>query len=286
MHVRVSIGRREQAPPPRAYRVSRLRGQRSSAAAVSGPTLPSTARPFASWKATTAASVCSPNVPSAAPGLYPAAVSASWRSVTTAGSFSPPSWSFVPSGSVNASPPPVDGSVVVGSVGRRLGRRGGGGRRRRLGLGRRGRRHRLGDGRRRLLAAPAEEHHRDRGDDPDDRHEHEPRDGAPPPEVGPAGGRARAGAGRSAGRSSSGTSSSREAGGTDRLPPVASSGAPQSSSEMSPSQSSTGGSRRCDPAASADEPRGRVPFTSTNATPCPGAHGRTQGCRRCALSAD
>ena len=39
-----------------------------SAAAVSGPTLPSTERPFACWNATTAASVCSPKCPSARPG--------------------------------------------------------------------------------------------------------------------------------------------------------------------------------------------------------------------------
>ena len=248
-----------------------------SAAAVSGPTLPSTARPFASWKATTAASVCSPNVPSAAPGLYPAAVRASWRSPTSAGSFSPdlelrPLGKREPLGGAGRG---LGGRRRRGLRGRGLrGRgRGRGGRRRRLGLGRRGRRHRLGDGRRRLVAATAEKHHRDRGDDPDDRHEHEPRDGTPPPEVGPTGGR---GSGR--GRSFSGTIVL----GDEQLPRVRWDGPAPAGREL----------RRA-PVVVRDvtEPvvdgrlvslrSGRVgrraagtcPVHVMNATPCPGAHG-------------
>src|SRR6188472_2545850 len=103
----VGVGRPREAQP--------LSRALLSAAAVSGPTLPSTERPFACWNATTAASVRGPKVPSAEPGSNPALDRARWSSRTTAGSFSP-SWSFVPSGSAKAGVPPGDGAVVCGVV--------------------------------------------------------------------------------------------------------------------------------------------------------------------------
>ena len=53
--------------------------------AVSSPTSPSTTRPFASWKATTAASIFGPNLPSTSPGSKPFAFRARWMRSMTSG---------------------------------------------------------------------------------------------------------------------------------------------------------------------------------------------------------